>query len=220
VARVIVKICGLSTAPTLEAAIGAGADMAGFVFHEKSPRHIGLGAARGLGALAAGRIKKVALTVDADDDALDAVVEALSADYLQLHGSESPARVEAVKARFGLPVIKAIGVADKDDAREAADFAGADIILFDAKPAPGAALPGGNGLPFDWLLLQDVAADRPWLLSGGLDASNVGEALRMTGAPGVDVSSGVESARGVKDVARILAFARAARALSSPAPKV
>jgi phosphoribosylanthranilate isomerase len=220
VARVIVKICGLSTAPTLEAAIGAGADMAGFVFHEKSPRHIDLGAARSLGALAAGRIKKVALTVDADDDALGAVVEALSPDYLQLHGSESPARVEAVKARFGLPLIKAIGVADKDDAREAADFACADIILFDAKPAPGAALPGGNGLPFDWLLLRDVAADRPWLLSGGLDASNVGEALRMTGAPGVDVSSGVERARGVKDVARILAFARAARALSSPAPKV
>jgi len=219
VRRVIVKICGMSTAPTLEAAIDAGADMAGFVFYDKSPRHIDLGTARGLCALAAGRIKKVALTVDANDEALKDIIEALEPNYLQLHGSESPARVEEVKARFGLPVIKAIGVATKDDVQEAAAFAGGDIVLFDAKPAPG-AMPGGNGLLFDWRLLQDLAADRPWLLSGGLDESNVAEALRLTGAPGVDVSSGVESARGVKDASRIKAFVSAARTLSSPAAKV
>ena len=217
--RVIVKICGLSTAPTLEAAIGAGADMAGFVFHEKSPRHIDLDAARSLGALASGRIKKVALTVDDDDDALDAVVEALSPDYLQLHGSESPARVEAVKARFGLPAIKAIGVATENDVRKAKEFAAADIILFDAKPAPGAGLPGGAGVVFDWRLLRNISAIS-WMLSGGLSAENLAEAFEATGAPGVDVSSGVESARGVKDISRIKAFVGAARALSSPAAKV
>lgn len=217
--RVIVKICGLSTAPTLEAAIGAGADLAGFVFHEKSPRHIDLGAARDLGALAAGRIKKVALTVDAADDALDAVVEALSPDYLQLHGSESPARVEAVRARFGLPVVKAIGVATEDDVRKAADFARADIILFDAKPAPGAEAPGGAGVVFDWLLLRDLSATN-WMLSGGLSPENLAEAIAATGAPAVDVSSGVESARGIKDISRINAFVGAARALSSPPAKV
>ena len=217
--RVIVKICGLSTAPTLEAAIGAGADMAGFVFHEKSPRHIDLDAARSLGALASGRIKKVALTVDADDDALDAVVEALSPDYLQLHGSESPARVEAVKARFGLPAIKAIGVATENDVRKAKEFAAADIILFDAKPAPGAGLPGGAGVVFDWRLLRNISAIS-WMLSGGLSAENLAEALKATGAPGVDVSSGVESARGIKDISRIKAFIGAARALSSRAAKV
>ncbi len=217
--RVIIKICGLSTAPTLEAAIDAGADMAGFVFHEKSPRHIDLGTARGLGALAAGRIKKVALTVDADDDALAAVVEALSPDYLQLHGSESPARVEAVKARFGLPAIKAIGVATENDVLKAKDFASADIILFDAKPAPGAGLPGGAGVVFDWRLLRNISAIS-WMLSGGLSAENLAEALKATGASGVDVSSGVESARGIKDISRINAFIGAARALSSPAAKV
>ena len=217
--RVIVKICGLSTAPTLEAAIGAGADMAGFVFHEKSPRHIDLDAARSLGALASGRIKKVALTVAADDDALDAVVEALSPDYLQLHGSESPARVEAVKARFGLPAIKAIGVATENDVRKAKEFAAADIVLFDAKPAPGAGLPGGAGVVFDWRLLRNISAIS-WMLSGGLSAENLAEALKATGAPGVDVSSGVESARGIKDISRINAFVGAARALSSPTAKV
>jgi phosphoribosylanthranilate isomerase len=219
VSRVIVKICGLSTAPTLKAAIDAGADMAGFVFFEKSLRNIGLAAARSLGALAAGRIKKVALTVDADDDALGAVIDALSPDYLQLHGAESPARVAAVKARFGLPVIKAIGVGAAEDVRKAADFVGAEIILFDAKPAPGAAVPGGAGAVFDWSLLRDMGATN-WLLSGGLSPENVAEALTATGAPGVDVSSGVESARGVKDVSRIKAFVGAARALSSLGPKV
>ena len=217
--RVIVKICGLSTAPTLEAAIGAGADMAGFVFHEKSPRHIDLGAARSLGVLAAGRIKKVALTDDVGDDALGAVVEALSPDYLQFHGSESPARVEAVKARFGLPAIKAIGVATENDVLRARDFASADIILFDAKPAPGAGLPGGAGMVFDWRLLRNISAIS-WMLSGGLSAENLAEAFEATGAPGVDVSSGVESARGIKDISRINAFVGAARALSSPAAKV
>jgi phosphoribosylanthranilate isomerase len=161
----------------------------------------------------------VALTVDADDDALDAVVEALSPDYLQLHGSESPARVEAVKARFGLPAIKAIGVATENDVRKAKEFAAADIVLFDAKPAPGAGLPGGAGVVFDWRLLRNISAIS-WMLSGGLSAENLAEALKATGAPGVDVSSGVESARGIKDISRINAFVGAARALSSPTAKV
>ncbi len=209
--KITVKICGLSTQPTLAAAIAAGADMAGFVFYDKSPRHIPVSVARALGALAAGRIKKVALTVDAGDDALDEIVKALAPDFLQLHGSETPTRVAAVKARFKLPIIKAIGVATQDDVKAAAVYAAADWLLYDAKPAPGAALPGGNGLPFDWRLLENIAPGQPWLLSGGLNPDNVAQALRFTRAPGVDVSSGVESARGVKDVNRIAAFTAAAR---------
>ena len=214
-----VKICGLATAATLEAALDAGADMVGLVFFAKSPRFVGLDHAHELAAQARDRAKIVALTVDADDDALDAVVEALSPDYLQLHGSESPARVEAVKARFGLPAIKAIGVATENDVRKAKEFAAADIVLFDAKPAPGAGLPGGAGVVFDWRLLRNISATN-WMLSGGLSPENVAEALAATSAPGVDVSSGVESGRGVKDVSRIKAFVGAARALSSPASKV
>ena len=217
--RVIVKICGLSTAPTLEAAIGAGADMAGFVFHEKSPRHIDLGTARSLGALAAGRIKKVALTVDADDDALGAVVEALSPDYLQLHGSESPARVEAVKARFGLPAIKAIGVATENDVRKAKDFASRGHCSFrrQAGAGRGASRRRGSGLR-----LAFAARYKREKLDalGRSEPGKPREALKATGAPGVDVSSGVESARGIKDISRINAFVGAARALSSPAAKV
>jgi len=207
-----IKICGLTTPTHLAAAIDAGADMAGFVFFEKSPRHIDLAVARVLGMMAAGRILKVALTVDARDDDLSTIVDELAPDLLQLHGTESPERVGAVKARFGLPVIKAIGVASAVDVGSAAPYAGvADILLYDAKPAPGAAVPGGAGVAFDWSLLAGLDPDGSWMLSGGLDAANVGEALRATRAPGVDVSSGVESARGVKDAALIEAFVRAAR---------
>lgn len=208
----IVKICGLSTPETLEATISAGADMAGFVFFEKSPRHVDLETARTLGLLAQGKIAKVALTVDAGDDALDEIVDALAPELLQLHGKESPARVAAVKARFGLPVIKAIGVATADDliATKAYEKA-ADILLFDAKPAPGATVPGGAGVAFDWKLLRNIEA-KNWMLSGGLDAENVAEALRITHAPGVDVSSGVERERGVKDIGKIKRFVEAARA--------
>ncbi|WP_330083783.1 phosphoribosylanthranilate isomerase [Methylocystis iwaonis] len=209
----LVKICGLSSPETLLAAISAGADMAGFVFFEKSPRHIDLETARTLGALAAGRIRKVALTVDADDDALEAIVDHLEPDLLQLHGRESPARVADVKTLFGLPIIKAIGVATAEDVAAAQSYEDvADILLFDAKPAPDAAVPGGAGVAFDWDLLRNISA-KHWMLSGGLDADNVAEALRRTGAPVVDVSSGVERERGVKDAGKISAFLEAVRSL-------
>jgi len=210
-AGVIVKICGLSTLPMLEATIAAGADMAGFVFFEKSPRHITLETARELGRVAQERIRKVALTVDADDSTLDAIVAALAPDLLQLHGRETRERVAAVKARFRLPVIKAIGVAGAADVSSAAAFREvADILLFDAKPAPNAAVPGGAGTVFDWELMRGYSSG-DWMLSGGLDPANVAEALRLTGAPAVDVSSGVERERGVKDEAKIAAFVAAAR---------
>lgn len=209
----LVKICGLSSPETLLATIAAGADMAGFVFFEKSPRHIDLETARTLGALAQGRLSKVSLTVDAGDDALDEIVGALAPDMLQLHGAESPARVGAVKARFGLPVIKAIGVATAADLAAARAYEGvADVLLFDAKPAPDAAVPGGAGVSFDWDLLRNINT-KNWMLSGGLDPENVAEALRRTGAPAVDVSSGVERVRGVKDSDKIAAFVQAARSL-------
>ncbi|PPD03341.1 MAG: phosphoribosylanthranilate isomerase [Methylocystis sp.] len=207
----IVKICGLSSPETLLAAIESGADMAGFVFFEKSPRHIDLETARTLGLLAQDRISKVALAVDADDAALQDIIEALTPDYLQLHGSETPARVAEVKARFGLPVIKAAGVATAADVEAARAYEGvADVILFDAKPAPNAAVPGGAGVAFDWSLLRGAAA-KHWMLSGGLTPANVAEAMRLTGARAVDVSSGVERERGVKDAAKIAAFLTAAR---------
>jgi phosphoribosylanthranilate isomerase len=208
-----VKICGLSSPETLLATIAAGADMAGFVFFEKSPRHIDHETARTLGLMAEGRIARVALTVDAPDAALDEIVDALAPEWLQLHGKESPERVAAVKARFGRPVIKAIGVATAGDVAAARAYEGvADMLLFDAKPAPDAAVPGGAGVAFDWDLLRDIGA-ADWMLSGGLDAANVGEALRRTGAPAVDVSSGVERERGVKDGAKIRAFVDAVRSL-------
>jgi phosphoribosylanthranilate isomerase len=212
---VLVKICGLSTPQTLDATIAAGADLAGFVFFAKSPRHIDLDTARALGEQAAGRIQKVALTVDADDAALAEIVAALRPDMLQLHGHESPERVGAVKARFGLPVIKAIGVASAADVAAARSYDGvADWLLFDAKPAPDATVPGGAGVVFDWDLLRNITAAK-WMLSGGLDPENVAAALRQTQAPAVDVSSGVESARGVKDAGKIATFVAAVRALSS-----
>jgi phosphoribosylanthranilate isomerase len=209
--KVSVKICGLSTPATLEAAIRAGVDMAGFVFYPTSPRHLSLAAARELQSHVAGRTKKVALTVDAGDDALEEIISALAPDILQLHGSETPGRVAAVKARFGLPVIKAVGVATEDDVKAATAYAAADMLLLDAKPAEGAVLPGGNGRAFDWRLLQKVAPGKPWLLAGGLAPENVAQALQLTRAPGVDASSGVESAKGIKDPARIAAFVAAAR---------
>ncbi len=209
----LIKICGLSTPGTLDAALAAGADMVGFVFFAKSPRHIGFETACALGAQARGRARIVALTVDPDDALLAAVVEALDPDILQLHGKESPERVAEIGARFGRLTMKAIGVAAPEDLAGAAAYDGAaDYLLIDAKPPKGAVLPGGNGLPFDWRLARDFAPDRPWLLSGGLGPDNVAEAIRATGAGGVDVSSGVESAPGVKDETKIAAFVAAARA--------
>jgi phosphoribosylanthranilate isomerase len=214
-----VKICGLSSAATLEAALDSGADMVGFVFFEPSPRNLSPGEARALGAEVRGRAQKVALTVDANDAKLEAIVDALAPDILQLHGNETPARVGAIRARFGIPIMKAIGVASGADLAKSKAYASvADTLLFDAKPAPEAVLPGGNGQAFDWSILRGLAADRPWMLSGGLDPSNVGDALTATGASGVDVSSGVESAPGMKDPARIAAFIAAVRALSPAGP--
>lgn len=209
---ILVKICGLSSPETLLATIAAGADMAGFVFFEKSPRHIGLETARTLGLLAQGKIARVALTVDAPDDALGEIVDALAPELLQLHGHESPDRVRAVKARFGLPIIKAIGVATAADMEASKAYEGvADILLFDARPAAGAAVPGGAGISFDWDLLRNMTA-KNWMLSGGLDVENVAQALRRTFAPAVDVSSGVERERGIKDAGKIRDFLAAARA--------
>ncbi|MGO9398745.1 MAG: phosphoribosylanthranilate isomerase [Xanthobacteraceae bacterium] len=208
----IVKICGLSSPEALDVALDEGADMVGFVFFPPSPRHLSFDAARMLGRRVHGRAQKVALTVDADDAWFDAIVQSLQPDMLQLHGKETAARVTALKRRFGLPVMKAIPVERKDDLALAANYiAAADRILFDARAPRDATRPGGLGKAFDWRLLVNLALGLPFMLSGGLDAGNVGEALRITGAPGVDVSSGVERAPGEKDPDKIRAFVRAAR---------
>ena len=209
---VIVKICGLSMPEALDVALDAGADMVGFVFFAPSPRHVAFDTARALGGRVRGRAQKVALSVDADDALLDAVVEALRPDLLQLHGKETPARLAALRARFGLPVMKAIAVATKADLAAVATYRSfADRLLFDACAPREATRPGGLGKAFDWRLLENLDPGLPFMLSGGLDADNVGEALRITGAPGVDVSSGVERAPGEKDPDKIRAFIRAAR---------
>jgi phosphoribosylanthranilate isomerase len=208
----LVKICGLSTASTLEAALEAGADMVGFVFFPKSPRHIDWATARDLGRRARGRAKIVALSVDADDETLSRIVDSLSPDMFQLHGRESPARVKEIGERWAKPTMKALGVAKRADFAAANPYVGvADFLLIDAKPREDAILPGGNGLPFDWSLARDFAPRAPWLLSGGLGPDNVADAILRAGARGVDVSSGVERAPGAKDEARIRAFVAAAR---------
>jgi phosphoribosylanthranilate isomerase len=209
---VTIKICGLSTPDTLEAAIEAGADLVGFVFFPKSPRHLSIEAARNLAAQVRGRAGIAALTVDADDAVLQAVVAAVRPDWLQPHGRETPGRVRAVRARSGRAVMKAVGVSSRADLAAAAGYAEvADRILFDAKPPAGAVLPGGNGIAFDWTILAGLDLPVPFMLSGGLTPDNVRHALRLTGAPGVDVSSGVESGPGLKDPDRIRSFIRAVR---------
>jgi phosphoribosylanthranilate isomerase len=208
-----VKICGLKTPEALDMALQSGADLAGFVFFPPSPRHLGLEAARALGDRVQGRAGKVALTVDATDDTLRDIVAALKPDMLQLHGKETPERVVAVRTRFGLPVMKALPIAERGDLSPIRLYAQVvDWLLFDARAPKEATRPGGLGTPFDWTLLKDVNPGVPFMLSGGLDAGNVGEAIAITGAPGVDVSSGVERAPGVKDLDKIRAFVRAARA--------
>jgi phosphoribosylanthranilate isomerase len=209
----LVKICGLSTPETLDVALDAGADMVGFVFFAPSPRSVTAVAACAMAQRVRGRALKVALTVDADDAALSEIVEALSPDLLQLHGRETPARVSAIKRKFGLPVMKAIAVETRADLAAAADYVGvADRLLFDARPPRDATRPGGLGAAFDWHVLEGFDPRLPYMLSGGLSADNVGEALRITHAPGVDVSSGVERVPGQKDPDLIRAFIRAARA--------
>ncbi len=208
----LVKICGLSAPEALDVALDAGADMVGFVFFPPSPRNLDFAAAALLGQRVRGRAQKVALTVDADDAFLDAVVEALRPDLLQLHGQEIPQRVGTLRRRFGLPVMKAIAVETKSDLATIVTYNKvADRLLFDARAPRDATRPGGLGKTFDWHLLERIDPGVPFMLSGGLDAGNVAEALRITRAPGVDVSSGVERAPGVKDADKIRAFVRAAR---------
>ena len=207
----VVKICGLSTRETLDVALQARADMVGFVFFPASPRHVDLATARKLGQQVMGRAEKVALTVDADDALLSNIIEVLAPDILQLHGSESIARVRDIKQKFGLPVMKAIGLEASADLASLPGYAAvADHILFDARAPKGATRPGGLGNAFDWCLLGDLRM--PFMISGGLNAQNVAEASRVTRAAGFDVSSGVESAPGVKDPELIRAFIHAAHA--------
>lgn len=207
-----VKICGLRSPPTLDAALDAGADMVGFVFFPPSPRHVDFAAARALAARTGSRAVKVALTVDADDAWLAAAIAALAPDLLQLHGRETPERIAAVKARFGVPVMKAIAIESAADLAAVPAYAeSADRLLFDARAPRGATRPGGHGTPFDWQILKNLDPRVPFMLSGGLDHDNVAAAVAVTGARGVDVSSGVERRPGEKDPALIRAFVTAAR---------
>lgn len=210
--KISVKICGLRTPDDVAAVAAAGAAYCGFTFFAKSPRNVSFSQARDLALTAPPGLAKVALTVDADDTFLDDLTRDVPLDMLQLHGHETPARVAAVKARYGLPVMKAVGVADADDLVELDSYLKvADQILVDAKPPKNADLPGGNGLTFDWRLIAGRRWPVPWMLAGGLTPDNVGQAIAMTGAKQVDVASGVESAPGVKDIAAIRKFARAAQ---------
>jgi phosphoribosylanthranilate isomerase len=208
----LIKICGLKTPDALDAALDAGADMVGFVFFSPSPRNLGIEAARVLGERVQGRARKVALSVDATDAELERVVEALKPDMLQLHGKETPERVVAVRSRFGLPVMKALPVEQKSDLAPIRVYEKiVDWMLFDGRAPREATRPGGLGKTFDWALLENLDLKIPFMLSGGLDAGNVAEALRATRAPAVDVSSGVERAPGEKDPDKIHVFIRAAR---------
>ena len=208
-----IKICGLSTPEALDAALANGASHVGFIFFPKSPRDIAPETAGRLRTAAKGRAHAVAVTVDAPDAMLDAIVAAMAPDMLQLHGKETPERVAAVKARYGLPVMKAFSLSEAADLARVAPYRGvADRFLFDAKPPQGSELPGGNGVAFDWRILAALDPGLDYMLSGGLDAANIGQAIRLANPPGIDVSSGVESAPGVKDTALIEAFFQAVRA--------
>ena len=213
-----IKICGLKTPEALDAALAGGASHVGFIFFPKSPRNIEPIFAGELRQAAKGKAKVVAVTVDADDAFLDAIVAAMSPDMIQLHGSEAPARVADVKARYGLPVMKALSVSETADLGKIEPFRGiADRFLFDAKPPKGSELPGGNGVSFDWRLLAALDRDVDYMLSGGLNAANIGDALRLANPPGIDISSGVEKAPGVKDAALIEEFFQAVRSARATA---
>lgn len=217
-----IKICGLKTDAAVDAALAGGASHIGFIFFERSPRHVGLDEAARLRARAQHKAKSVAVTVDAYDAALDAIVSAMSPDMLQLHGKETPARVAEVKARYELPVMKAFSVSDEADLEAIAPYRGvADRFLFDARPPKGSDLPGGNGVAFDWRLLAALDPGLDYMLSGGLNAGNIGDALRQARPPGIDISSGVESAPGVKDPALIAKFFEAVETARAglPAPR-
>ena len=208
----LVKICGINDASAMHAAADAGADMIGFVFVPASPRAVMPAQAGALSALVAGGPLRVGLFVDAADDLIAAVLAAVKLDILQLHGEETPARCAMLRQTFGMPVMKALGIAHAEDLAALADYAPVvDRFLLDAKAPAGAVLPGGNAAPFDWTLTAGRAMPRPWLLAGGLTPENVAQAIRVSDAPGVDVSSGVERARGVKDPGLIAAFVAAAK---------
>lgn len=209
----MVKICGINSEDALIAAMSAGADALGYVFFPPSPRHISLNGAKTLTKRVPNSILKVGLFVEAGDEALETAIAAGNLDVIQLHGKESPQRVAEVKERFGLKVMKAISVSTADDIEAAkAHYDGtADFLLFDAKPPKDSILPGGNAVSFDWTLLTGQNFKSDWMLAGGLDPDNVAEAVRISGAPWVDVSSGVEKAKGVKDARKIADFVRAAK---------
>ena len=210
---VSVKICGLATVDDVRACADAGANYMGLVFFEKSPRNITIPAARELALAAPLGLAKVALVVNPSDAELDAITATVPLDMLQLHGRETPERVAEVKARYGLPVMKAVGIADGDDLPKLESYFGvADQILVDAKPPEGGELPGGNGLSFDWRLIAGRRWPCPWMLAGGLTPENVAEAVKMTGAKQVDVSSGVEDAPGQKNAELIQKFVQSSRA--------
>lgn len=210
---ILVKICGIDGTEAADAALRAGADFAGLVFHAGSPRNLTLDRARPLAERMRGRLRLVALLADAGDEEIGAVVEAVRPDFVQLHGGESAERVGAVRARFAVAVIKAVAVADESDLASAARYETvADMLLFDAKAPKNAARPGGHGAAFDWQLLRGRRFSRPWLLAGGLTPANVARAVATSGAAGVDVSSGVETAPGRKSATLIDEFVSAARA--------
>jgi phosphoribosylanthranilate isomerase len=207
-----VKICGISSVESADAAVRAGADYVGLVFHAGSRRNLSTEFAGALAEHLRGRVRLVTLVADAGDERIDAIVRAVRPDFLQLHGSETPERIAAIRARFGCPVIKSIAVADASDLADVARFAAvSDMLLFDAKAPQGAERPGGHGAAFDWQLLRGRSISRPWLLAGGLSPDNVARAIASSQAPGVDVSSGVETAPGQKSPELIRAFIEAAR---------
>ncbi len=209
---ILVKICGITSADAADAALRAGADMAGLMFREGSPRVVSPEQAASLAVRMRGGIRLVAVLSDPTDEALSAVLGAVRPDFVQLHGAETPARVAAVRARFGVPVIKALAVAEPADLASVAAYEdAADMLMFDARPPSGAAREGGHGAAFDWQILRGRKFSKPWLLAGGLNPDNVARALGVSAAPGVDVSSGVETAPGVKSPEKIAAFVSAAR---------
>ncbi|MGE5546102.1 MAG: phosphoribosylanthranilate isomerase [Solirubrobacterales bacterium] len=207
-----VKICGITDEDALDAAVEAGADYVGLVFFAKSPRHIAPDLAAELVQFLDEGVAKVGLFVDPDDALLDEVLGHLRLDLLQLHGSETPERVEQIRLEYGLPVMKVIPVASADDLKAAEAYYGvADRLLFDAKPPKGSELPGGNAVSFDWTILKGFTCPLPWMLAGGLTPANVAEAIRISGAKAVDVSSGVETAPGAKDPDKIRGFIATAK---------
>ena len=208
-----IKICGLKTDQAMAAALAGGASHVGFIFFARSPRYVEPAEAGRLREMARGKAQAVAVTVDADNAFLDEIVAKMQPDMLQLHGSETPDRVAELKARYGLPVMKVFSVSEAADLKQMEPFLGiADRVMFDAKPPKGSQLPGGNGVAFDWHILAGLDAGVDYMLSGGLNAANIGDALRLANPPGIDVSSGVESAPGVKDPALIEQCFRAVRA--------